>query len=104
MVQESPMITVWGSVVAAEDRLDELLEISLEHVRRSRQEGGCVAHGVYVDVEDAARVVFFEKWADEESLRRHFAVPESGDFVRRASALALEAPTIEIFASESVAL
>lgn len=98
------MITVWGSVVAAEDCLEELLEISLEHVRRSRQEAGCIAHGVYVDVENAARVVFFEKWQDEESLQRHFAVPESGDFARRAAAPALEAPAIEIFASDPVSL
>jgi quinol monooxygenase YgiN len=98
------MIVVWGSVVAEEDRLEELLEISLDHVRRSRQEDGCLAHGVYADVENAARVVFFEKWENEESLRRHFAVSESGDFVRRAVALALEAPTIEIFRSEPVPL
>ena len=98
------MITVWGSVVAAEDCLEELLEISLEHVRRSRQEEGCIAHGVYVDVENAARVVFFEKWKDEDSLRQHFAIPESGDFVRRAGVLALEAPSIEIFRSEPVSL
>ena len=96
------MITVWGSVVAAEGCLEELLEISLEHVRRSRQEDGCIAHGVHVDVENAARVVFFEKWESEESLRRHFVGPESGDFARRAAALALGAPTIEIFSSEPI--
>ena len=97
------MIIVWGSTVAAEGCLDELLEISLEHVRRSRQEEGCIAHGVHADVENPARMVFFEKWTDEAALRRHFAVPESGAFVRRATALSIEAPRIEIFRSEPVA-
>ena len=96
------MITVWGSVIAKEDGLAELLEISLEHVRRSRQEPGCIAHGCHVDVENAARVVFFEKWQDEAALRVHFEVPESGEFMRRASALAAGPPTIEIFRSEPV--
>jgi len=96
------MITVWGSVIATEDGLAELLEISLEHVRRSRQEPGCIAHGCHVDIENAARVVFFEKWRDEAALRVHFEVPASSDFMRRASALAVAPPTIEIYRSEPV--
>ena len=98
------MVIVWGSVIAAEGRLDELLEISLEHVRRSRREPGCIAHGAYVDTERGSRVVFFEKWESEAALRRHFAVPESGEFVRRAAALAEGAPEIEIYRGESVPL
>jgi quinol monooxygenase YgiN len=94
------MITVWGEVVAADGHRDELLEISLAHVRRSRQEEGCIAHGVYVDVENPDRVVFFEKWADAQVLRKHFGVRESNEFVKRARALAVGDPRIEIFASE----
>lgn len=96
------MIIVWGSVAAAEGCVAELLEISLDHVRRSREESGCIDHGAYIDAENPARVVFFEKWADEASLRRHFAVPESRDFVRKAATLATEAPIIEIFDAETV--
>ncbi|MGH0030566.1 MAG: putative quinol monooxygenase [Myxococcota bacterium] len=96
------MITVWGSVVAAEGNVEELLAISLAHVRRSRQEEGCVAHGAYVDAEDANRVVFFEKWESAAALRRHFAVPASIEFARRAGALAAERPVMEIYTSDRV--
>lgn len=96
------MITVFGSVIAAEGCQEELLAISLEHVGRSRGEEGCIAHGAYADVETPNRLVFFEKWSDEQALRRHFALPESGEFVRRASALAVGAPVIEIFHSEPI--
>jgi quinol monooxygenase YgiN len=98
------MITVWGSIVVQEEKFDEMLELGLEHVHRSRREAGCLEHGVYVDVETRTRVVFFEKWVDEESLRRHFAVPESASFIKRAAALSLEAPTIEIYRSEPVSV
>ena len=96
------MITVFGSVIAAEGCLEELLDVSLEHVLRSRQEDGCVAHGVYIDAETPTRLVFFEKWSDEAALRQHFAVPESRAFVQRAAALAVGQPVIEIFRSESI--
>ena len=98
------MIIVWGSVVAAEDQMEELLALSLEHVQRSRQEEGCIAHGAHVDAENGCRVVFFEKWEDEAALRRHFAVPASQEFVKRASALAREAPTIDVFRAEPISL
>src|SRR4029453_19299948 len=46
------MIVVTGSVTAREDSFDEVLELSLEHVRRSRTEPGCISHAVYVDCEN----------------------------------------------------
>jgi len=98
------MIIVWGSVIAAEGCRDELLALSLEHVRRSRGEDGCLEHGVHADVETPARLVFFEKWADEAALRRHFARAESRAFVRRAGELSVGAPVIEIHRAEPVPL
>ena len=96
------MIIVRGSVVAAEGHVAELVEICLEHVRRSREEPGCLEHGIHADAENPARLSFFELWADEESLRRHFAVPESRAFVKRARELSVEASRIEIFRAEPV--
>ena len=66
--------------------------LSLEHVRRSRLEPGCLLHSVHRDVEDPRRLVFIEHWADVDALRRHFAVPASGAFVTEATALA-DGPT-----------
>jgi len=56
------MIIVTGSIQARPDTLDELLALSVEHVRRSRGEPGCVSHAVHRDVEDPLRLVFFEQW------------------------------------------
>ena len=78
------MIIVTGSVTGRPDSMDRLVEISLEHVRRSRLEPGCLLHSVHRDVEDPLRLVFLEHWADADALRAHFAVPASNDFVRAA--------------------
>ena len=98
------MIIVTGSVHARPDALDEVLQLSLEHVRRSRLEPGCILHSVHQDVEDANRVVFIEHWADRDALLTHFGVPESGAFVNGVSALAAGAATLEIYDAEPITL
>ncbi len=91
------MIVVTGSVTAREDSLDEARRLSLEHVRRSRKEHGCLTHAVHVDCENPLRLVFIEQWADRAALAAHFAVPASRDFVRALRPLATAIPAIEIY-------
>ena len=91
------MIVVTGSVVARQDTFDDVRRLSLEHVRRSRQEPGCISHAVHVDCENALRLVFIEHWADRAALLAHFAVPASRGFVRALQPLAASATTIELY-------
>ena len=96
------MIIVTGSVTATPETFDEVRQISLEHVHRSRTEPGCISHAVHVDCENPLRLVFFEQWADRAALLAHFAVPASRDFVRALQSLAAAATTIEIYDSTAV--
>ena len=98
------MIIVTGSVQARPDALDEVLRLSLEHVRRSRLEPGCLLHSVHQDVEDANRVVFVEHWADRDALLTHFGVPASGEFVNAVSALAAGTASMDIYDATPVKL
>ena len=91
------MIIVTGSVRVRADGIDRALDVSLDHVHRSRREPGCLLHSVHRDVEDPLRLVFLEHWSDVEALRSHFAVPESGAFVRELAALGEAAPQMAIF-------
>jgi quinol monooxygenase YgiN len=91
------MILVTGSVTARNDSFDEIRRLSLEHVRRSRLEPGCLSHAVHIDCENPLRLVFVEQWADHAALAAHFAVPASRDFVRVLQPLAAGTATIEIF-------
>ena len=91
------MVIVTGSVKARPETVEEAVRLSLEHVRRSRLEPGCVFHSVHHDVEDSHRLVFLERWADRDALTAHFAVPESRVFAKALNALAAEPPTLEIY-------
>jgi quinol monooxygenase YgiN len=98
------MIIVTGSIIARPDSIDELLALSLEHVRRSRAEPGCCSHAVHRDAENPLRLVFLEEWEDGTALANHFAVPASRAFAKAARALAEEAPTLNVFEASKVAI
>ena len=98
------MLIVTGSIRARPGTLEQVVDLCLEHVRRSRREPGCLLHSVHHDVEDPLRLVFLEQWADEASLRAHFAVPESGRFVRDVTELADGTPELAIHRAEAVSL
>jgi quinol monooxygenase YgiN len=91
------MILVTGTILARPNTVDELLALSLAHVRRSRGEPGCLAHAVHRDAEDELRLVFVEQWSDRAALLAHFAVPASRAFVSSAMQLAARPPSIEIY-------
>ncbi len=91
------MIIVLGSILARPQTFNELRRLSLEHVRRSRSEPGCISHAVHVDAEDPMRLVFVEKWTDAAALAAHFKVAASVDFVTQARTLGAAPPVIEIF-------
>jgi len=96
-LEGSHVIIILGSVQVAAERRDAAIALGLEHCARSRSEPGCLAHDCHVDAADAGKLVFVERWADMASVRTHFAVPASGDFVRRLTALASEAPLMHLY-------
>ena len=96
------MIVITGAMVAKPERIDEALMLSLEHVRRSRKEPGCISHAVHRDAENPLRLVFVEEWADMAALGAHFAVPASRAFGKAMGAMASEPPTIRIYEATRV--
>lgn len=91
------MIIVTGSILARPETIDDLVAASLDHVRRSRAEPGCVSHDVHRHVEEPLRLVFVERWTGMAALKAHFAVPASGEFVRAAAKLAAAPPEMALY-------
>lgn len=91
------MVIVTGSVRARPDSIERVLALSLEHVRRSREEPGCLLHSVHHDAEDSLRLVFLEHWLDADALWTHFAVPASRAFARDLAALGDGSPDIAVY-------
>ena len=91
------MILVTGAILARPETLEELRRLSLEHVRRSRLEPGCVSHHVHLDCENPLRLSFVEQWSDAAALQAHFAVPESRAFVKALQQLAAAVPQLTVY-------
>ena len=96
------MLIVTGSVLARADSIERALALSIEHVRRSRAEPGCISHSVHRDAENPLRLVFVEEWADRGALEAHFALPASREFAKAIGALAAAPPVLNIYSAEPV--
>lgn len=94
------MVIVIGSVEGRGETMHDLLEISLEHVRRSRKEDGCIEHTAQIDYENPLQVRFFERWRDLAALATHFARPESRIFSQRMAELSAKPPVMSIYSVE----
>ena len=91
------MIIVTGTLHARADTLAEVLALSREHVARSRDEPGCIEHGVAIDADDPLRLVFFERWADQAAIGAHLKVPASREFGKRVASLVDQSPTLNMY-------
>lgn len=91
------MIIVLANVRFPPHRLKEALALSKDHVARSRSEPGCLSHSVYADPDHDNQLVFVEEWESEDALQRHFAVPQSVEFVNAIGAMAASRPRIRFY-------
>ena len=96
------MIIITGSVLTNDANRALIEAESVAHCRRSRAEPGCIAHNVHADCEEPDRLVFLEVWADADAVKRHFAEPASGAFVRAISALASDPPAIKLYTADEL--
>ena len=96
------MVIVLGSAQIAPGKVAEALALSLDHVRRSRTEPGCLEHGVSVDAEAPNRLVFVERWSGMDTLKAHFVVPASRGFVKALGALSSAAPAMSLFEAQEI--
>lgn len=90
------MIIVTGSVTARPDTFESLRQASLDHVRRSRGEDGCVVHSVQVDCENSLRLFFYEEWRDVAALVVHGQQPGSHTFLAAVRELAAASEPITV--------
>lgn len=96
------MILVLGEARVKPGMEAEALALSLEHVRRSRWEGGCISHDVSIHAEDATRLVFVEHWADMDALQAHFALAASKQFMQDLIPMLSDPPQLNIYEAEPV--
>ncbi len=96
------MIVITGGFAAHPDTADGLRAAALEHVRRSRAEDGCISHELFQDAETPLRFFFYERWRYMAAVLAHFAVPASGDFVRRLRAEAASIEELEMLDADPV--
>ncbi len=98
------MIIISASFTVPTERRAEIIALCAEHSARSRAEPGCLSHHIHADCENPNRLFYYEEWRDEAAVATHFAVPESGGFVKRLAEMLGERPKIGIYRAEAVSV
>ncbi|AMO72296.1 putative quinol monooxygenase [Sphingorhabdus sp. M41] len=98
------MIIITASFISPSAKRADIITLCSEHSARSRAEPGCISHHIHADCDDPGRLFFHEEWQDEAAVAAHFAVPESGDFVKRLAVLVGERPEINLYRAEAVSM
>jgi quinol monooxygenase YgiN len=93
---EARMILITGSVTIAEENRTAFLEAAIRHVSLSREELGCISHGVHEDMMAPGTFVFVERWRDMAAVQEHFAKPYSRETMMVIRELALRSSGVEI--------
>lgn len=97
MAPNAHMILITGTVVVAPESREAMIALGRDQVIRSRAEEGNVSYSFYEDALQPNTFIFVETWRDQDAVNVHFAEPYSRAFVREARAIALNAPTIELY-------
>lgn len=96
------MIIVIGNITINPERRDRARELCLDHVKRSRTEPGCLNHRVHMDWEDDTRWTFVEYWEDMATLKTHFGLDASQNFVNALTTCLTEPPEMKIYDATEV--
>lgn len=98
------MIIITASFTVPPAAREETVALCAEHSARSRAEPGCISHHIHADCEEPERLFFHEEWQDEAAVAAHFAVPESGEFVKQLTALVGAQPEMVICRAEALSV
>lgn len=67
------MVIVQGVFTLEPEERDRFVEASIEGMRSSRQEEGCLEYVMAADPLDRERAILSERWESKEHLDRHLA-------------------------------
>lgn len=70
-----PKLTVVARIVAKKDCIESLKQELIRLVAPTRQETGCLEYRLHQDDENPAAFLFYENWANAESLELHLNTP-----------------------------
>ncbi len=90
------MIIIAGALWVAPDRRDEYLARDAAVVAHARSIPGCFDFALSADAIDPGRINVFERWADDEVLRR-FRTGDFGGATDRSAQPAIEAAEVAKF-------
>ena len=94
-------VIVQGAFSLDPNERDRFVEASVEGMRASREEEGCIEYVMAADPLDPGRVILSERWESMEHLQQHLGQPRTGprDSSNRPAPRGVEITLFEVASS-----
>ena len=81
------MIVVIGEVIAEAKDVETARAALVRMQDETRKEKGCISYGFAIDVGDAGKITFSERWESMEALTAHMKTPHMAEFGKAVGAI-----------------
>jgi quinol monooxygenase YgiN len=65
------MISIIAKNIVKEGKAEEFKAVAKELIEKSREEAGCIAYDLNVDINNENILTFIEEWKDKEAIELH---------------------------------
>lgn len=89
-------VTVFARHKAKPGREDQLKQIFIDMVGKTRKEAGCINYDLHQSPDDPAEFRFYENWTSKKHLDDHLSSPHLKSFFAIADDILAEPPEIKI--------
>lgn len=96
-MQVTPTIVIGGKFNVKPERKADLVRLATDLFGPSRAEAGCISYNCYQQADDPNAFLFFEEWASQDAIDRHFQTPHFKRFMAEFPAMIVGTPVIKVY-------
>lgn len=96
------MLVIAGHVAIDPAKREEAIAASIEMMKATHQEAGCISYTFSADLEDPGRFRIFEEWESDDALAAHFAAPHMASFQKAMGGFGVKEMAVQKYEVSSV--
>lgn len=96
------MVVISGKFTVKPERKADMIRLATALFPPSRAETGCISYNCYQQADDQNAFLFFEEWASQEAIDRHFETPHFKKFMADFPSMIVGTPVIKIYSVSGV--
>jgi quinol monooxygenase YgiN len=100
--EEGAMLVIAGTIRMDPAKVDEATPATVDVMKATRAEAGCVAYAFSRDLGDPGLIHVFEEWESQEALDAHFETPHMATFQKAMTGFGIQEIRLQRYEVSSV--